>query len=288
MSHSSVGETPILRSFQLTQLDENRWEAPSVPNERRPIVFGGQLLGQTLLAAASAVPEKEVRSLQVIFSRAGSVSKPVQLDTTVLQNGRSLGTVSIIAAQEGRILAPCLALMDAGEEDVIRHQPDMPTVTDPDDIEPAQMMLEEGTEIRIVDNVDLRTSAATGPPELNVWVRFSPTGEDQSLNRALVGWWTDPFLIGSAMRPHDGVGQSHAHETISTGVLNHTLVFHEDVDAEEWHLIANRSTYAGRGRTYGVGNVFARDGRLVASFAQENMIRHFRDNSQRGTAAGAM
>jgi acyl-CoA thioesterase II len=84
---------------------------------------------------------------------------------------------------------------------------------------------------------------------------------------------TDGFLIGTAMRPHAGIGQSMAHVSISTSVLSHTLTFHEPVDAGEWHLLAHESPYAGGGRTYGRANIFSQDGRLVGSFVQDNMVR---------------
>ena len=75
------------------------------------------------------------------------------------------------------------------------------------------------------------------------------------------------------MRPHRGVGQAQAHRTLSTGVLSHTLTFHEPCSASEWLLLAHRSPYAGRGRSYGYANVFRSDGQLVASFVQDGMIR---------------
>jgi acyl-CoA thioesterase-2 len=75
------------------------------------------------------------------------------------------------------------------------------------------------------------------------------------------------------MRPHAGVGQAQAHKTLSTGVLSHTLTFHEPVDAGSWMLMANESPYAGHGRAYGRAHVFGSDGRLVASFVQDSMIR---------------
>ena len=77
------------------------------------------------------------------------------------------------------------------------------------------------------------------------------------------------------MRRHAGIGQAMAHVSISTSVLSHTLTFHEPIDAGEWHLLAHESPDAGRGRSYGRANVFARDGRLVASFVQDNMVRSF-------------
>jgi acyl-CoA thioesterase len=259
-----------------------------VPSEKRPVVFGGQLLGQLILAATAAQPGKRVRSLQVVFTRAGSVTSAVELDGTTLHDGRALGTVSVTARQGERLLATGLALMDAGEPDVIRHQPAMPDVPGADEVPPARMTIEEGTELRIVGDVDIRASAATGPAELLAWSRFDAGRHDQAVHQALLSWWTDPLLIGTAMRPHAGFGQEQAHETLSTGVLTHAITFHEEADASQWHLFTNESIQAGHGRTYGTGNVFSRDGRLVASFAQEGMIRRFSGGARRGSAAGAM
>jgi acyl-CoA thioesterase II len=93
------------------------------------------------------------------------------------------------------------------------------------------------------------------------------------VGQALLAYPTDGFLIGTAMRPHAGIGQSMAHVSISTSVLSHTLTFHEPIDAGEWHLLAHESPFAGGGRTYGRANIFTQDGRLVGSFVQDNMVR---------------
>jgi acyl-CoA thioesterase len=74
-----------------------------------------------------------------------------------------------------------------------------------------------------------------------------------------------------------------SHVSISTSVLSHTLTFHEPIDATAWHLLAHESPYAGRGRSYGRANIFTEDGRLVASFVQDNMVRAFPDGQQPGT-----
>jgi acyl-CoA thioesterase len=75
------------------------------------------------------------------------------------------------------------------------------------------------------------------------------------------------------MRPHAGVGQAQAHVTLSTGVVGHTLTFHEPFSAADWLLLSHRSPYAGRGRSYGRADVFTAGGNLVASYVQDNMIR---------------
>src|SRR3546814_15765329 len=81
------------------------------------------------------------------------------------------------------------------------------------------------------------------------------------------------MLIATAMRPHEGVAQSLAHRTIATSVISHTITFHEPCPAGDWFLLSLESPFAGGGRSYGGGHVARRDGRLVASFTQDNMIR---------------
>jgi acyl-CoA thioesterase len=79
------------------------------------------------------------------------------------------------------------------------------------------------------------------------------------------------------MLPHADHNESHAHRTISTGVVSHTVNFHERLDASEWLLLANESIWAGRGRTHGRCNVWTRDGQLVATYTQDNIVRAFAD-----------
>ena len=128
-------------------------------------------------------------------------------------------------------------------------------------------------EVRVVGGVDVSDPDAIGPPELDIWTRFVDAPDDAVTNQALVAFATDGFLIGAAMRPHPGVGQSQAHVTLATGVISHTLTFHEPCSAGEWLLFSHRSPYAGRGRSYGRADIFRRDGQLVGSFVQDNMIR---------------
>jgi acyl-CoA thioesterase len=288
MSTDSVQVSPILSCFALEQTGPTAFAAPSLYDERRPVVFGGQIMGQMIVAAARHEPQKRVKSLHVIFARAGTTTLPVEIVLDPIQSGRAFGSLSATLSQGERLLSEGLLLLDAGEGDVIRHQtPDKPYGSPLDS--PAADGAEAGADIRIVDGVDLMTTAVTGPPELGIWVRFHDVPDDPAMHQALLSWYTDPFLIASAMRPHEGIGQVQAHETLSTGVITHTLTFHEPFRADEWLLIANRSLHAGAGRTYGEGHVFTEQGTLVASFVQTNMIRQFRqDGGARGKAAGAM
>ena len=116
--------------------------------------------------------------------------------------------------------------------------------------------------------------ALVGPPDLDVWVRWDGAPEgDPVLDQALLAYSTDGFLIGTAMRPHEGVGQSQAHVTLATGVISHTLTFHQPAPAGDWLLLSHHSPFAGGGRSFGEASVFTADGALVASFVQDAMIR---------------
>ncbi|MDG2005648.1 MAG: thioesterase family protein [Novosphingobium sp.] len=288
MNAATDQKSPILSCFELEQTAPATFTGQSVGDERRPVVFGGQIMGQMIAAAALVEPGKQVKNLHTVFARAGTVKQPVEYTLDQFHSGRAFGSIEAIAAQGERMLSRGLLLMDAGEVDVIRHQvPELP-VSGPEH-HAATQGGEPGVEIRVVDNVDMMTTAVTGDPELNLWLRWSDVPDEPAMHQAALAWFTDPFLIGAAMRPHDGIGQEQAHESLSTGVITHTLTFHEAFHADEWLLISNRSQHAGGGRTYGDGHVFTEDGRLVASFVQTNMIRYFRDDgATRGRAEGAM
>lgn len=284
--------SPIIEAFSLAEVGDSVYRGASVGDERRPVVFGGQIMGQMIVAASLAEGSKAVKSLHVIFARAGTTESPVDITIRKVHSGRTFASTGAVASQGDRMLSEGLLLLDVPEEDVIRHQNEMPTVGGPDAAVPVEN-LEHGVDLRVVDGVDLMTTAATGPPEVHAWVRFSDVPDVPAVHQALLSWYTDGFLIGAAMRPHEGVGQEQAHRSLSTGVIAHTLTFHEPVRADEWMLIANGSVQAGSGRTYGEGHVFSEDGRLLASFAQESMIRRFGDQassagSAKGGAATAM
>lgn len=289
MNEPTMQQSPIMAAFLPERTGPAAFRGPSVGDERRPVVFGGQIMGQMIAAAAMLEPDKQVKNLHVVFARAGTVMQPVEYTLDRFHSGRAFGSIEAIAAQGERVLSRGLLLLDAGEADVIRHQvPQMPA-SGPENHAPAQASEDPSVEIRVVDGVDLMTTQVTGDPELGIWMRWRDVPDQTAMHQALLAWYTDPFLIGAAMRPHEGIGQVQAHESLSTGVITHTLTFHEPFRADEWLLIANRSQHAGGGRTYGDGDVFTEDGRLVASFVQTNMIRYFRDDgSARGRAEGAM
>jgi acyl-CoA thioesterase len=266
-----------LALLRLEPLGGGRFRAPNEGDPaQRDVVFGGQLLGQMIVAASASHPGKHVRTLHTIFARAARVSAETQLAVEPIHDGRSFASASVTAWQGERLCARALVLLDAPDPDLIHHAAPAPRVEPPEqakDAGPSPLVF-PGAELRIVGGVDTwSVDAPVGPAELCVWVRYAGAPDDAAVNQAILAWGTDGFLIGTAMRPHAGIGQAEAHRSLSTGVVGHTLTFHDSFSVRDWLLVAHESPHAGAGRSYGRAHVFTRAGRLVASFVQDNMIR---------------
>ena len=261
-----------LRALELEPAGADRYRATSVPSPG-PVVFGGQLLAQSMAAALIGHEDKTVQTLHTVFARAATSEQPLEILVDPMHSGRRLASSSVTVRQGDRLCARSLVLMAVDEPDLIHHD-DGVEVRPPapaGDVAPDGGVA--GWETRIVGEVDLGDPEAVGPPELGVWTRWAGAPSSPLADQALVAFSTEPFLIATAMRPHAGVGQSQAHVTLSTGVITHTLTFHEPHPAAEWALLKMRSSYAGHGRCYGRGEVIRPDGRLAASFVQDGMIR---------------
>jgi acyl-CoA thioesterase-2 len=248
--------------------------------ERRDVVFGGQLLAQAIVVASLRHPGKDVRSIQAVFARPGRIDAPTELAAEPMHDGRTFASDTVTAWQGDRLCARCIVLLDADEPDVVRHDVTMPRVSGPDDAAPTAPggLVYPGADLRVVDDVDLwSVDAPVGPAETFLWTRGPSLPDDPAVHRAVLAWATDGFLIGTALRPHAAINQDDAHRGLSTGVVAHTIMFHEPFRADEWLLLAHESPYAGRGRSFGTADVFTHDGRYVASYVQTNMIRFFAD-----------
>lgn len=285
---SLVGDlAELLEAFDPYPLGGGRFLAKCLDGGGRDVVDGSQILAQSIAAACKSVPGKSVKSAHMIFSRAASVYAPLELEADVLHAGRSFASVTVTARQQGKPCARGLLLLDADAPDLIRHGAAMPQVPGPDAAAPYDMGV-RGRELRIVGGVYTSDPAApVGPPELFAWLRYREAPREPWLNQALVAHFTGHLSIATAMRPHAGIGQSMAHRTLSTGVLALTISFHDPVRADEWMLYAHESPHAGRGLSYARAQIFAADGRLLASFSQEAMIRALDPVAQKlGPATG--
>lgn len=268
---TSVAE--LLAVLRLERLDDRSLRGTSLRVGSSTVVFGGQLLAQSIMAAAEVDPSKEVTSIHIIFARGAEFDAPLEFAVDVMAIGRAFASASVTISQGGKVRARSLALLATPEDDLIRHQIDPPDVGPPPSTHEPSAHGIDGWEIGVVGDVDVRDADAVGPPELSVWTRFVDAPSDPTISRALLGFASDGFLIGAAMRPHQGIGQAMAHASVSTTVNAHTVSFHQPFDAGNWMLLAQEAPWAGRGRSHGRAQVFDDDGQLVASFCQENMIR---------------
>lgn len=258
-------------------LDEEPGGALRAPyfSEGRGVVFGGQLLGQAIVAGAARMPGKQVKSVQTVFSRGVEVAEPVDILVEPLHDGRNIGSATVSFVQNGRTCARALVLSDIPEPDLVRYQIPMPDVERPDPAKARPHPLTAPQTI-VVGDIDIHDPALTGPATLQLWVRFPDApADDDALHRALVAHATDGWLIATAMRPHPNLGQSMAHVEVSTGVLTQSLTFHGDIDARGWLLIDHETIASGGGRTHGSGHIFTEDGLLVGSFVQLALLRGF-------------
>lgn len=262
-------------ALRLEQTGPNTYRADNFEMGERGVVFGGQLIAQLIAAGATVDPTKTVKSAHAIFARPVMVAELVELRIDVLQAGRTFASATASIWQANKERARATILLSGEEPDLIRHSAAMPLVPAPDDVAPVSG---GNPDVRVVGDVDILDADSTGEPAIDVWWRRSGgvDGDDRvAVGQGLLAHASASFLIGAAMRPHPGIGQSAAHAAFSTGIVGHTISFHEPIDIADWHLLCHRSRYTGRGRAYGAGEVFNATGQLVASFSQESMIRHF-------------
>ena len=259
----------LVESLRLQPEGDGRYRAPNV-DAGHGVIFGGQLLAQSVVAGLDGEPGKRVKTVHTIFARSGSPDAPVELLVDRMHSGRAMASATVTISQGDRLVARSMVLLSADEPDFIHHADAPPDVPGPAE---SRAGGEGAWEVRVAGDADISDPEQVGPPDLDVWTRFVGAPADPPVDQALLAFATDGFLIGTAMRPHAGVGQSQAHRTLSTGVLSHTLTFHQPFSASEWLLLSHHSAHAGHGRCYGRANVFREDGTLVASFVQDAMIR---------------
>jgi acyl-CoA thioesterase-2 len=277
----------LLGLLDVAQVAEGRFRSPPYPDppvgtffpQLRPkdvrlVIEGGQLLGEAIVAAAKTVPTQRVTSASMIFSRAARFDDAHEIEALVLRRGRSFSTLQVHVTQAGKLCSAGIVLLDAGAPDTIRGSAAPPDVPGPESCPQLDLGV-TGRELRTVDDAYRRRPDETGPPEIHTWVRFREAPPHAFLHAALLAQSTTHWTIAAAMRPHEGITEALAHRTLSTGILAATVAFHDEFDVRDWLLYVNPAIYAGRGLAQGEGRVFSRDGRLVASYTVQAMVRGF-------------
>ncbi len=255
--------------------------------DERQVVEGTQVLAQAIVAAGKRFGEKSIRSATAVFARAVIVGPPVELTVDVVAEGRTTATAVIAAVQNGKRCITITVLADVPSSDVIRHHLPRPDVAAPADAHDAEMPM-IGRQLKLVDVVDVNSPDEVGPPELHAWLHYDPIPGRDELAKALIAYFTGHLGISTTMRAHEGIGTAQAHLTVSTAPMTIAVSFHEPFGWAGWLLYSHESTQVGAGMSYVRGAVHTEEGELLASFAQDALIRPLRTTDTSISAAARL
>jgi acyl-CoA thioesterase len=267
------GVALLLERFDVEEVGAQRYRGDHDAGERA-VIDGSQVLAQSIVAATKAVEGKVVRSAHALFLSPVLAVAPIDLEVQVVREGRTVAGARVLGTQGGAPRVEVLALLDVPQPDVVRRAAPLPATTGPEGAV-AGLMPYPGRDLRLVDCEDPNDPDHVGPPVLDLWVRYDDPPARDDLARALLAHLTGHLSLSTTMRPHPGLGTAQSHRTLSTGVMSITVAFHEPVTAAGWLLYRHESTQVGAGMSYVRGQVFTREGQLVASFAQEGLLRAF-------------
>ena len=245
------------------------YTAPNIPMDYRRI-FGGQILAQVLCVGAETVESKGVSSLHAIFPTPGDLARRVEYHVERQSDGRTFAHRLVVGQQAGAPKVVATVTFHA-EESGLSHQVDAPDLGEPEEAIPTELSMIPW-ETRVVGGVDLG-SREVGSPDFAFWMRTPAFSGGPVAHQALLAHATDLTLIGTSLRPHFGLGEEDSPEKIQTAVTSHTLWFHKPLRVDDWLLVNQESSVVAGGRGFAQGRVFSRAGELVASFAQESMLR---------------
>jgi acyl-CoA thioesterase-2 len=250
-----------------------------------PQVFGGQVLGQALVAASRTVEGRLVHSLHAYFLRRGDVNAPIVYQVERSRDGGSFTSRRVVAIQHGQPILTMSSSFQAPEEGS-EHQAAMPDVPPPEELSdstdlPAEVLErvpekmrryffaeDRPFEFRHVRPFDYREPEKREPVK-QVWFRaVDRVPDDQPLQRSLLAYVSDHQLLDAANLPH---GQPWFELQVAS--IDHALWIHRELRVDEWLLYAIDSPSRSSSRGFARGSIFSRDGRLVASVAQEGLIR---------------
>lgn len=279
--------TNVLETLNLEKLEENlfRGVSPQVGWQR---VFGGQVIGQALVAALRTVdPGRLAHSLHGYFIRPGDPKVPIVYQVERYRDGKSFTTRNVVAIQHGAPIFTMAASFHA-EEEGFEHQLPMPEVPAPEELPSEKEFLSEFAdrmpenmrryftrerpiELRPTDPLHYLEPARGMPPVQNVWIRASaPLPDSHTVHQCVLAYASDMTLLDTSLVAH---GRHLFDNDLMLASLDHALWFHRPVRADEWLLYAQDSPSASGARGMNRGLIYTRDGRLVATVAQEGLVR---------------
>ncbi|AVV45677.1 thioesterase family protein [Streptomyces sp. ID05-04B] len=255
----------LLGCLGLAPCGPGAYEGRSQQLEYRRL-FGGQLLAQFACAAQLAAPGKGLKSLHTQFLREGHPDEPVRYETDLPQEGRTFAAVRLTARQEHGVIAMANASLHAWEEGPDRQTTHpVPAPPEPEHVVELGLLPWESRA-----TADLDTTRSE-PPGYELWTRIPQA--PHPVAPALLAYATDLTLIGTALRPVEGLTQRDAPRAFTSAVTSHTVWFHRPFTTGDWVLLRQHSPLAAHARCFGHGEVLAPGGELLASYAQEALLR---------------
>jgi len=278
----------LIHQLDLEQLELNLFRGQSTDLGGRS-VFGGQVIGQALVAAARTIEGRIPHSLHAYFLLPGDMAAPIVYEVDRIRDGKSFSARRVQAIQHGRPILSGIASFQVPETG-LTHQAPMPEVPPPESLaslaELREKWITEAGDVpeRVRESmaraiaIDFRPvnplnplGTATGEPRQAYWFRtVDRIPDDPMLHRCLLAYASDFQFIGTALRPH---GRSWHQPTMVVASIDHALWFHREARVDEWLLYAMDSPSAQAARGFARGLIYDRGGRLIASVAQEGLMR---------------
>ena len=276
----------LLDLLHIEQLEVDLFRGVGGGGETNVRIFGGHVIAQALAAAYKTVDMRMCHSLHAYFVRPGDPSIPVIYSVDRSRDGRSFTTRRVIAIQHGKQILNLSASFHEVEESW-EHQHSMPDVPGPEELKTRQQIREENVHkvsdkhraeylrARPIDIREVDPQDHFNPKPLSdinhLWFRMEGAAKaSPQMHQCLLAYASDMNLLGSAMRPH---GLTWFKRGVMTASLDHSMWFHGPVSFDQWHLYSMDSPFSGGARGFNRGAIYARDGRLVASVAQEGLVR---------------
>ena len=276
----------LMDLLDIEQLEVDLFRGIGSGGETSKRIFGGQVIAQALMAAYRTVPDRLCHSLHGYFIRPGDPSIPVIYQVDRSRDGGSFTTRRVVAIQHGKQILNLAASFQV-EEDGWEHQHPMPEVKGPDGLTTLQdrraaaadkipekyradFLRMRPIEIREVAPIDFFDP---GPADdrNQIWFRVpGAAGTSPGMQHCMLAYASDLYLLGSSLRPH---GLTWLQPRVMTASLDHAMWFHAPIAFENWHLYVMDSPRAGGARGFSRGSIYTQDGQLVASTAQEGLIR---------------
>jgi len=273
----------LLECLEVKRIDTYLFTGTSPERPRR--IFGGQVLAQSLNASNRSIDgDRVAHSMHAHFLRPGDPRKQIVFEVDPTRDGRSFATRRVVAKQDGKpIFITSVSYQEL--EEGLNHEAPMPEVTPPEqlqtDYEYWQEMSEkhpdrfdqplaQAVERRVVKRRDYMDPKPEDP-NCHMWFRVpGDVGDDPNRHQTLIAFISDFALLGAALLPHPYTAMS---KKIQAASLDHAIWFHRPGRADEYLLYSMDSPNAGGGRGFSRGQFFSADGRLIASTAQESLIR---------------